>query len=64
MIYARLRLGQMSSYSLGCLMNKRSSQDTEVKQQHTRWLSSKLDATTDVADPFIPPFESAIRWHL
>jgi hypothetical protein len=33
----------------------------EVKQQQC-WLSSKLDATTDVADPFIR-FESAIQWH-
>jgi hypothetical protein len=33
-------------------MNKRSSPDAEVKQQHTL-VSSKLDATTDVADPFI-----------
>jgi hypothetical protein len=31
-------------------MNKRSSPDAEVKQQHT--LVEKLDATTSVADPF------------
>ena len=34
------------------MMNKRSSPDTEVKQQYTL-VSSKLDATTDVAVPFI-----------
>jgi hypothetical protein len=41
-------------------MNKRSSLDTEVKQQHM-WLSSKLDTATEVAVPFIQPFESAIQ---
>jgi hypothetical protein len=35
-------------------MNKLSSPDAKVKQQHT-WLSSKLDTATSVAVPFIPP---------
>ncbi len=39
-------------------MNKLSSPDAEVKQQHP-WLSFSLDAATEVADPLLPPLKSS-----
>jgi hypothetical protein len=62
MIYARLRLEYISSYSLVCLMNKRSSLDTEVKQQHML-VEFKAGYSNGSCCPFYSAFESAIQRH-
>jgi hypothetical protein len=62
MIYARLQLGQILSYSLGCLMNKRSSLDTEVRQQHTL-VEFKAGYSNESYCPVYSPFEPAIQQH-